>query len=512
MSLGGSSAPDTSINWAPEQCVIFEKVAETDDSLGIQAVAGSGKTTTIVEAMKYIPQKKNAIFVCFNKDIQMELSSRIPMSVQSKTLHALCRQVINANVHCKLWKTKTNIILEKYLQSIGNPGGKDYFFEIKYMVRRIISLMKASSTTMAWEEHIYKSACMQVGVVDEDYLGDTVYDIWLLMHNESNEYYNTMDFDDMLRIPIIRGMKFPKYDIIFVDEAQDLNPIQHEILARMLSDTGRIVAVGDSHQAIYAFRGALSDSMEKLDSRFGLIPLPLSVTYRCASSIVEQAKRFNPHIRAHPSSPTGSVTTMSEQEMYRTHISDGVLKGGIMVLCRYNAPLIRAAIKYIIHGQPVYLMGRDCVPGLVATARSIEKDTGFLNPYQIEQWCKRMCEGAHYAKVQYIQDSCNAVLLCYEEGCRTVKDVERKLYTLFPSEPPRYAHIKLCTIHKSKGLEAGVVMILRPEALPRYAKFTDDVSVEEKQEENIHYVAITRAKRDLIYITKSSFEDYMMGN
>jgi superfamily I DNA/RNA helicase len=101
-----------------------------------------------------------------------------------------------------------------------------------------------------------------------------------------------IDFDDMLWLPVILGHKFSTLDWLFVDEAQDTNDIQIEILERSLGHSSRFVAVGDPHQAIYGFRGANSDALDKIVARFACRTLPLSVSYRCSKAVVAEAQKF----------------------------------------------------------------------------------------------------------------------------------------------------------------------------------------------------------------------------
>ena len=107
----------------------------------------------------------------------------------------------------------------------------------------------------------------------------------------SNNNLDTIDFDDMLYLPVIHGVPFQRADWLFIDEAQDLNAIQHVIVERMTDQKSRILALGDPYQAIYGFRGAHVDSMTRLAERFSMSVLPLSVSYRCPQAVVREARK-----------------------------------------------------------------------------------------------------------------------------------------------------------------------------------------------------------------------------
>ena len=64
-----------------------------------------------------------------------------------------------------------------------------------------------------------------------------------------------IDFDDMIWLPVVLDLPQRKFDRVFIDECQDLNRSQIELSLRAVKPDGRILAVGDPHQAIYSFRG-----------------------------------------------------------------------------------------------------------------------------------------------------------------------------------------------------------------------------------------------------------------
>lgn len=90
-------------NWSPFQEDIFDWVLNNPQSLCCAAVAGSGKTTTAIEAAKRYAQnnnRKNVLFLAFNKTIATELSGRIAdyHNMYAKTLHAYGFAAITASL------------------------------------------------------------------------------------------------------------------------------------------------------------------------------------------------------------------------------------------------------------------------------------------------------------------------------------------------------------------------------------------------------------------------------
>ena len=103
---------------------------------------------------------------------------------------------------------------------------------------------------------------------------------------------SSIDFDDMLWLPVQLRLDFPASDWVFIDEAQDTNAIQLVILNALRSPATRYVFVGDPHQAIYGFRGAGTNSVDTIKSVFETINLPLSFTYRCPKAVVREAQKY----------------------------------------------------------------------------------------------------------------------------------------------------------------------------------------------------------------------------
>jgi len=77
-----------SMNWSSYQTHIFDNVRNTDANLAVSAVAGSGKTTTLVQIVNELDTRQSVLFATFNKHIATELGSRLGDKADAKTLHA----------------------------------------------------------------------------------------------------------------------------------------------------------------------------------------------------------------------------------------------------------------------------------------------------------------------------------------------------------------------------------------------------------------------------------------
>ena len=165
---------------------------------------------------------------------------------------------------------------------------------------------------------------------------DTLIDYSSNILRISNRDRRVIDFDDMLLFTLLYKSQFKKYDFVFIDEAQDTNGVQRTILKKLLKPQGRLIAVGDPYQAIYGFRGADSSAMDMIVDEFGAKVLPLSISYRCAKSVVEEANKYMPDIKAFEGSPNGSVEYLDRYELDTFSSEDAIL-------CRNTAPLIKMA-------------------------------------------------------------------------------------------------------------------------------------------------------------------------
>jgi hypothetical protein len=150
------------------------------------------------------------------------------------------------------------------------------------------------------------------------------------------------------------------YAHVLVDEAQDISPVQRAMLHAMIAmKTGRLIAVGDENQSLYAFRGADSDSLRAITNEFKAIPFPLTVTYRCPTSVVELARAYVPHLTPAFNAPAGDIRMNVNLESL---FADG-WRPTDLVVCRNNAPLVTLAYRLLKKKIACKVLGRDIGAG-----------------------------------------------------------------------------------------------------------------------------------------------------
>jgi superfamily I DNA/RNA helicase len=500
INVGAHIQPKEKMLYSSYQTDIFKEVEHGLGNVIVEAVAGSGKTTTIVHALDMIPIRCRSIFLAFNKSIATELATKVPTHVQARTLHSLGYEILrNNHKYCKSnSKFVMNQLKFEVLSVKTQPAHSDWAWENGKDMCTIMSRMKGIGETnpdlKMFEELAYM---LDLDMEWNNFSRSLVMPLWEKITSYTGEKgFCTIDFDDMIYLPATRDMEFPQFDYVILDEAQDLNKMQREFVGKLLSPNGRLIAVGDTKQSIYGFRGADHNSMRRIKQEFGCTELPLSISYRCSKAVVAHAKKFVPHIEHHKNAPQGLVAEIDISDLRFA------IRAGDHILCRTNAPLVKQALRLGMQGNNVCVLGKDIVPGIMKLAKNIDNNYDGIHKNAIWQYYElSICalkEGQEW-KMYGIKDKCEILGYVVENDTLSEKEVKMVLDEIFTDTPPISAHITMSTIHKSKGLEAKRIFILRPDLLPHPMCKGGNERI---QEDNLHYVAITRAKEELWYVTE----------
>lgn len=479
------------------QKAIYKAFQLTRRNLSISAVAGAGKTTVLLELLKWVPEGERSLFLAFNNSIVNELRERnTRRDAAIMTLHScgwralLCRYGgrVRMNPNKGIAKTEQAI---KALRADERKRG--YYF---YIVPQILDLMRCNLCSNDEESIAQLLLHYDINADPTD----------IKVARRAFEYMvadkSQFDFMDMIYVPITdSSVRLQKYDVVFCDESQDFSIAQQEFIKATLTRRGRLITVGDPHQAIYGFAGADARSYERLGSLCGAsVKMPLSVSYRCARKIIAEAQKIVPAIMAAPDAEEGAVW------------DDGSLtelREGDWILCRNLRPLVSAWLWLTKNRVRSVIRGRDIGAGIVALiektgARSLEGLKRGLATEEGKLLTRLKARGvrrpAAHPKMELFTQRQEVILALAEE----VDDVEEliKLVDSIFSDDTSKREIVLSTIHKSKGLENDRVFFLIPELIPsRFA--TMDWQLE--QEQNLRYVATTRARRELIYVHSKQF-------
>lgn len=472
--------------WSPLQKNIFDFVESGQGNAIISAVAGSGKTTTIVEAVKRA--KGQTLFLAFNKAIADELKGR---GVNARTFHSICwSSVLNALKISQPTIDKLRQINKSYMT-------KGDLFMYGYFVEKLVSLGRQIGIDCLVPDSVdqWRSIISHHDMSLENDRANISRAIELARITLSKSNSSKMvDFDDMLYLTVRNKISLPKFDFVFVDEAQDTNSIQREILRKLMKPSSRLVAVGDASQAIYGFRGSDSDSMKNIKDEWNAIELPLSITYRCPKSVVEYAKTWVDEIVAHDAAEEGEVVELGDTWDHTTFNCND------MVICRRTAPLVDTAFSLIKSGVPARVLGKDIGIGLKALVKRMQP-TSLTNlevnlKRHLEKETMKFNELDEPEKIAALRDRVESLfaIIASMKDTATVQDLNEVIDRLF-SESSNC--VILCTIHKAKGLEADRVFWLDRSGCPSKWARKDWMRV---QEDNLCYVATTRAKKSLFLL------------
>jgi len=241
-----------------------EAILATQQDVKINAVAGSGKTSTIVAYAKNCSSTKNLLYLAFNKSVKIEATQKFAQenldNVQVETAHSLAyKNVVRKNNY--------------ELQSNGYKS---------YEIAKILNIRSGSKkhSDLVMANHVAKYAALFCNSAAQK-VGELNY-LQTITNEESQEFINahhqqiytlTRTFLAKMNsgeIPITHDFYLKKYqltkptlyyDYIFFDEGQDASPAMLDVFKRQQATK---ILVGDTHQQIYGWRNAVN-SLENTD-------------------------------------------------------------------------------------------------------------------------------------------------------------------------------------------------------------------------------------------------------
>lgn len=496
---------------------IFDFIKNGVGNAVIEAKAGSGKTTTMVEGIKYVPKTQNALFVAFNKSICQELEKRLEGvdNVKVRTYHSLGFQFLRENLGItadNVKEYKYSAYINKNIASICPDSKYLKKSKFKQYKNNLKLLVDYARYNLAQSSEEIMTLCGKYGV-------DIVYnecDIVPLILEWGVSYIKEIDYADMVWIPIERGLetRFNKFDFIFIDEAQDSSKMQQALIKKCFKRGGRFIAVGDEFQCINAFAGADEEAFNMFKTEPNTKTFILPISYRCPQKIINLAQNIIgcEDIIAAPNAPEGMI--IRDVKPYEP-------KDGDLVLCRNTAPLMKLFMKYTAVNKKAYIKGRSIADRYREMIESVDKERIALDmicdgifPRLYERLFETITKdmelnGLEFSEViatQKIMDLVDTIkgLEILAEGLTWKDELLSKIDAIFSDETEQ--GVCLSTIHKAKGLEAENVFILCESLMPsKHAVQKWEII----QEENLMYVAVTRTKQVLYYISEKDFPPKM---
>ena len=491
----------------------------------VHACPGTGKTFSTVQGCARLDtSKQSVIYFAFNKTIRDEMLTKAPKGVTVRGLNQFGHQIVTKAF--KGAKFDDNKYYKMYNQMFPASTPEETKVQIygAFKAKELVNLCQSYHIDGRNEDELFELINrhdIRLPAVLSKKIVSAIPE--LLEAGKKPKVVNektvfSFTYGDQLWLPVVLDLPTPQYDMICIDEAQDLNVIQHHLVMRAMYPTTRVIVVGDENQAIYAFRGADADSMRTMSDLLiangGTVShFPLTKTFRCGKRIVDVAKQFVPEIEANDTNPEGEVSDVNLLESLEE------IDNGDMVLCRMNAPLVKLGYKLMRKHKKVRFVGKPFGEQIVGLVEGFEpKDINDLhskiNAYEDKEMRKleeKKLKGdkieIKMADLSDKMDCIRVFLSNYEMNsflsCKngSISDLLASLRDFYLSDTIDADSITLSSIHRAKGTERDRVFYLMPDI-----GFKDLTPEEEKQELNLKFVAITRAKNHLFFLNTTKDE------
>lgn len=465
-------------------------VESRSPALRVVAFAGAGKTSTLRAYAAARPGVR-MLYVAFNAAVAREARASFPANVTCSTMHALAYRVIGRRYQHKL---RTSLRAHQAARALGlNPSEVS---DLSAAEQSLVALRHfLSSEAVGWDEfqeqHPYRPDALAAAER-----------LWARMIDPQDRL--PMLHDGYLKLYQLTGPRLG-YDVVLFDEAQDANPVT---LAILRAQRCRKVYVGDPHQQIYQFRYAINGMAgAELDEE-----LCLSESFRYGAELAAAANRL--------------LALKGETRKVRGG-RRGEPSTSQAFIARGNAAIYRQAVELARTGQQAHWVG------------GIE---GYRLEQLLDVWRLRFGqrEAIRDGFLAGFADYASLCVYCEEQDQRDLKawllllDRHERCSEL-PAEVAAVQGLavdqasagvlSLCTAHKSKGLEFGVVTLAEdfpsaetlpllpkppageePEACNNQSRSRDlrlwdgdeflGAVVLPEEELNLRYVAVTRAEAE----------------
>jgi len=435
-----------------EQSLIMNALPKLRNCMKINAFAGTGKTSTLVHLADAFPECK-FLYLAFNKAISDEAKLRFPINTVAKTTHALAFPFIVKKGETVRGDYGTMEISKMFSLS----------FQIADLTRSFLNSYCNSSFIKMDDMRDYIA---RYGTKVPDLAYKHAYTLYGAMLNRKVDItYSFFLKEFQRRLYKIRTIDF---DYILLDEGQDTNDVTIDIFQKL---PGKKIIVGDSHQQIYAFRGAV-DAMRRIQAEKELY---LTETFRCRPGVVNMAN----HI----------LSTYKGEERKLKAVFDNLNHvDTIAYITRTNASLID-----YIHKFDEFKLTRDAneiFKSALSVFYFLRGDYDSIYPEY-----KYLSAFSRSDLESYISETGDLELRkAFEQATKYGTGLIR-LFEKAKQQKNSNAVITLTTAHSAKGLEFDAVHLCDDfPSLDQIAGMDELSQIEKDNEYNLFYVAVTRAK------------------
>ena len=524
----------------------------------VNALAGSGKSTTACMLSEH--SKTSDLYIAFNASVVEEFKKKIKNpKTKVMTMHSLAYSIMLYNVEQESkdsgekpkgfgsQRSKRTVSLDNFKphkildEEITKRYGRYIEFAKRVFLKdnyvNLYNLCRLTLTDMSSNKDVSRLIDDHVLFLyygDEGYSAPDISEITStlkILDTKSRQQFETqgvIDFTDMLWITFNK-LKYDNWEVpywalytnIYCDEVQDFSNIQLNFLKFIKRTKGRYVFIGDFHQAIYNFAGANAQAFNQIPKMFAPVEtFDLPICYRCAKSHLSRVNReYGIPILPCDDAPMGFVKTIDKNK-----ISE-YAKAGDMVISRKNKWIAEVVLDLARNGTPIFIEDKEMVEAIkrqilsskctsVGTLEKfLQKVISNYNKKLFEIVSKNAREGGHEEEHLEAVAEANSkidntsflleILEGYLENHASSDSVSKfsnfidKLLNTTPS--PNC--VRLCSIHKAKGLEATNVFVLNEAKINYDFRNSKEQNIQEK---NLSYIATTRAKEGLYLVKEPS--------
>lgn len=475
----------------------YDIISSTGD-IKINAVAGSGKTTTIIEYAKTRPGKSKILYLAFNKSVKLEAAKKFSdkglRNVKVETAHSLAYRhiVLQSNYKVRTQGYKTHEIAEILKLQVNGEKHAEYIVanhinkfltyfcnsdkqrvqDLNYL--DVVTDPKAKKFVTSCYAYIEKQTRLLLGKMDKGEI-DITHDFYLKKFQ--------------LSYPVL------EYDYILFDEGQDASAAMLDVFFRQKAIK---VIVGDTHQQIYGWRFAVN-SLEK--ANFGTFNL--STSFRFSQDIANLSMEVLKWKEIIDQDPVIEIVGKGNSEDIKTKA----------IIARTNLGLLLKAIEYVTEKKNVksiYFEGNINSYTYADDGTSLYDVLNLSNKKYNRIKDKLIKEMKNLEELEeYIEKTDDAQLSMMVE---IVREYGNKIPAIIHTIKDKHinnddkvnAEMIFSTVHRCKGMEYDTIQIVNDFiSEDRLEKLLTDFKKEElnfarlNEEINLLYVAITRTRKSL---------------
>ena len=485
-------------------------IIKSKGNIKINAVAGSGKTTTIIEYAKTRPKNSRILYLAFNKSVKIEAEKKFRdkklSNVQVETAHSLAfRYIVMGSVYKIKNEYKTNEIAE--LLGLQGDGEKHEEYIVANHINKFIAYFcnsdkknikdlnyldivtdsKAQNFVRKFYSYIEKQTRLLLAKMNNGEI-DIIHDFYLKKFQLSN--------------PIL------PYDYILFDEGQDASPAMLDIF---LKQKAIKVIVGDTHQQIYGWRFAVN-SLEQVDYKTYF----LSTSFRFGQDIANLAMRIL-HWKTHITDYKPMIIKgAGEQKPIKidTKKKVGKVAKTKAVLARTNLGLLLLAIEYVTEKKKVKQIYFE---GNISSYTYADEGASLYDVMNLYYEKHHLIRDKMIASMKDIDDLKDYIEKTEDVQLGMMLEIVKKYGDEIPDiikaikdkhvnkDEKEKAEIVFSTVHRCKGMEYDAIHLAEDfitEKKIKAAKEKEDDQLEANiswlnEEINLLYVAVTRAKSQI---------------